>query len=62
MSAAPVLLTFWKQDAPPREDWRIMQAVSALTGSTFDYNVHQWGSAANQRAIARFEAWIGEQK
>ena len=36
----------------------VMQALSALTGSTFNYYLHEWGPKTNARAIARFEAWL----
>jgi hypothetical protein len=38
----------------------VMQAMSALTGGTFGYDMHNWGpgTPTNQRAIGKFEAWM----
>jgi len=38
----------------------VMQAMSALTGGTFGYDMHNWGPSTptNLQAIRRFEAWM----
>jgi len=42
----------------PGQAVTVMQALSALTGSTFNYNLHEWGPPANAQAIARFQVWL----
>ena len=39
-----------------------MQAMSALSGNTWNYYMHEWGPArsGNQKAIEEFEAWLRE--
>jgi hypothetical protein len=64
LAAAHTLLAFLKSAAvEPGDAVGIMQALAKLTGSTFNYNLHQWGPASpgNREAIARFEEWIRRQ-
>ena len=61
-AAAPVILTSLQGEAPNEQGkvW-IMQAMSNLSGKTWNYDMHQWGidHPGNREAIARFEAWLG---
>lgn len=36
----------------------VIQAVNALAGSAFNYDLHNWGPRVNGKAIGRFEAWL----
>jgi hypothetical protein len=57
--AGPLILGFLQQPLiDPGHAVTVMQALGALTGSTFQYNMHKWGPEANAKAIARFEAWL----
>jgi hypothetical protein len=45
---------------PPNTDWRVMQAISKLADSTFNYDIHHWGpeNPRNQQAIQQFHLWL----
>ena len=61
MAAGPVILELLRRDQIDRQyNVTVMQAMSKLTGSTFNYSLHNWGpgTAGNQRAIEKFEAWL----
>jgi hypothetical protein len=49
-----------RPSVPPNTDWRVMQALSSLADSTFNYDIHHWGPAnpQNQRAIKQFQVWL----
>jgi hypothetical protein len=61
LAAGPVILEALRRDqlAEQYKVW-VMQAMSALSGSTWNYYSHEWGPArpGNQTAIAQFEAWL----
>jgi hypothetical protein len=46
----------------PALDWRVMQALSTLTGDTMGYDPRAWGPEKNEKAIGRFEAWMAREK
>jgi len=58
-TAAYALLELWRAPEEPKESWRVMQAVSTLTGETFGYNPREWGPGKeeNRKAIAKLEQW-----
>ncbi len=60
-AAGPGILKLLKQDKLA-EGHRItvLQAMSKLAGSTFNYRLHDWGpgTSANKQAIEKFEAWL----
>jgi hypothetical protein len=61
LAAGPVILDALRRDqfAEQNKVW-VMQAMSALSGNTWNYYSHEWGPArpGNQTAIAQFEAWL----
>ena len=61
LAAGPVILEALRRDqfAEQYKVWA-MQAMGALSGSTWNYYSHEWGPArpGNQTAITRFEAWL----
>ncbi|MBC8873488.1 MAG: HEAT repeat domain-containing protein [Planctomycetes bacterium] len=61
LAAGPVILKLLKQDQISRQ-YRVtvMQSMSKLAGSTFNYRQHTWGpgTPGNTRAIEKFEAWL----
>jgi hypothetical protein len=61
LAAGPVILEALRRDqfAEQNKVW-VMQAMSALSGNTWNYYSHEWGPArpGNQQAIAQFEAWL----
>ncbi|HEX7619460.1 MAG TPA: HEAT repeat domain-containing protein [Verrucomicrobiae bacterium] len=61
LAAGPVILEALRRDqfAEQYKVW-VMQAMSALSGNTWNYYSHEWGPArpGNQTAIAQFEAWL----
>jgi len=62
-AAGPVLLKLLKRDQlDARFKVTVIQAMSRLAGSTFNYYLHEWGPdrPSNQRAIEKFEAWLQE--
>jgi HEAT repeat protein len=63
LAAGPVILEALKSEtlAEQYKVW-VMQAMSALSGSTWNYWMHEWGPArpSNKTAIAEFEAWLKE--
>jgi hypothetical protein len=57
--AGPPILRLLKQERmDPGEAVTVMQALNALAGSAFSYDMHNWGPKANGKAIARLEAWL----
>jgi len=58
LAACQVILDALKAEHPGPGN--VMQAMSALTGGTFGYDMHNWGpgTPTNQRAIGKFEAWM----
>jgi len=65
LAAGPVILEALRRDqlAEQNKVW-VMQAMSALSGNTWNYYSHEWGSArpGNEKAIAQFEAWLKKQQ
>lgn len=61
LAAGPVILETLRrgQFSEQYTVW-VMQAMSALSGNTWNYDSHEWGPArlGNQTAIAQFEAWL----
>lgn len=61
LAAGPIILTSLQNEAPNEQCkvW-IMQAMSNLSGKTWNYDMHRWGDGhpGNREAIARFEAWL----
>ena len=63
LAACPVILDMLNREHPGpalKREITVMQALSALTGKSSGYDMHNWGpgSPGNQRAIAEFEAWM----
>ena len=59
--AGPAILRLLKKDRmDPGQAVTVMQALNALAGTAFSYDMHHWGPQANGRAIARFEVWLGD--
>jgi hypothetical protein len=57
--AGPPLLGFLKLDRiDAGQAVSVMQALHALAGSAFGYDLHNWGPTANRKAITRFETWL----
>jgi hypothetical protein len=65
LAAAPVILEMLRGEpaAEQRKIW-VMQAMSALSGNTWNYDMAHWGPGApgNQKAIEIFEAWMEKQQ
>lgn len=64
-AAGPVILEYLQDssDGPAAQrEVTVMQALHALTGQHFGYDMHTWGpdTPRNARAIAKFEAWLAE--
>lgn len=63
-AAGPVILEALRKDKLPEQYkvW-VMQSMSALSGSTWSYYMHEWGPSRpdNQKAIDRFETWLKQQ-
>ncbi len=63
LAAGPVILKLLKRHQLDEQfKVTVMQAMSKLAGSNFNYYMHEWGPdrPANQRAIEKFEAWLQE--
>jgi hypothetical protein len=64
LAAGPVILEALRLEKLP-EQYKIwvMQSMSALSGGTWNYYMHEWGPARpdNQKAIERFESWLKSQ-
>ncbi|TWU37855.1 Methicillin resistance mecR1 protein [Novipirellula aureliae] len=61
LAAGPVILeTLRRNELPEQYKVWTMQAMSALSDSTWNYFMHEWGPASpgNQEAIKRFETWL----
>lgn len=66
-AACPVILALLKgEHAGPagQHEIVVMQALAALTGQQFFYDMHHWGlgTPGNQKAVRQFEAWMKEAK
>jgi len=59
-AVAPILREFLAKPlaSPSDVNPTILQALNALTGTTFGYSASQWGAAKNAPALARFDQWI----
>ncbi|MBN2684009.1 MAG: HEAT repeat domain-containing protein [Pontiellaceae bacterium] len=61
LAAGPIILDVLKREQI-EEQYKVwtMQALSALSGSTWNYDMHTWGpkSSRNQEAIEQFEFWL----
>ena len=64
LAAGPVILEALSRDTMAEQNkvW-VMQAMSALSGNTWNYYSHEWGPTrpSNQKAIEQFEAWLKKQ-
>jgi HEAT repeat protein len=63
LAACPVILdSLMRNHAGPggQHEVTVMQALAALAGQHFGYDMHNWGpgSLGNQQAIGKFEAWM----
>lgn len=64
-AAGPVILELLKREnLEEQHKITVMQAMSALSGKTWGYNMHAWGPDApgNREAIQKFEEWLKDQK
>lgn len=65
MAAGPVILEALTCEQT-NEGFKIavMQSMSALTGKSWNYNLHEWGlgSKENREAVERFKAWLVAQR
>lgn len=65
LAAGPIILETLRQEqlAEQYKVWT-MQALGALSGGTWDYDMHQWGPQrpGNQQAIEQFEVWLNKQQ
>jgi hypothetical protein len=58
LAGPPLLRRLKLERIDPGQAVTVMQALNALAGSAFSYDMHNWGPKANGKAIARFEAWL----
>ncbi|MBN2703817.1 MAG: HEAT repeat domain-containing protein [Pontiellaceae bacterium] len=65
LAAGAVILEMLRQEQLD-EQYKVwtMQALAALSGSTWDYDMHEWGPqrSGNQNAILRFKKWLDKQQ
>ena len=60
LAAGPVILKLLKEEAGSVQDKvTVMQALSQLAGTNFNYDMHNWGPS-NTKAIKEFEAWLSQ--
>ena len=65
LAAGPVIIELLRRDQiADQYEVTVMQAMSKLAGSTFNYSLHNWGpgTSRNRRAIEKFEAWLRAKK
>lgn len=65
LAAGGVLLKLLQLDTLPEgRKVTVMQAMSSLTGSTFQYNLHKWGDGTpgNKLAIEKLQDWLTKNK
>jgi hypothetical protein len=63
LAAGPLILEVLRQPQLAEQyKVTVMQGMRELTGSTFNYRLHQWGpgTANNRKAIEKFETWLEE--
>jgi hypothetical protein len=58
LAGPPILHRLKLERIDPGQAVTVMQALNALAGSAFSYELHNWGPKANGKAITRFEAWL----
>ena len=60
LAAGPVILKMLKEEAGSVQDKvTVMQALSNLAGTNFNYDLHNWGPS-NTRPIRKFENWLNQ--
>ena len=61
LAAGPVILeALRKEQLDEQYKVWVMQSMGALSGSTWNYDMHEWGPGkpGNKKAIEQFEAWL----
>jgi HEAT repeat protein len=57
--AGPPILRLMRRDSiDPGQAVTVMQALNALAGESFGYNMHSWGTRGNFKALRQFETWL----